>query len=167
MSDTPAVRAGQDPTSDEPRLRVVIAADHAGFALKETLRETLGQSPVAVIDAGTYDITPVDYPDVAVTLAQVLVEGRADRGVLICGSGVGASVAANKVRGVRAGLCHDTYSAHQGVEHDDMNVLVLGARVIGVELARELVRAFIGARFAGEERFVRRLRKVEALDRAR
>ncbi len=97
MSDTPAVRAGQDPTSDEPRLRVVIAADHAGFALKETLRETLGQSPVAVIDAGTYDITPVDYPDVAVTLAQVLVEGRADRGVLICGSGVGASVAANKV----------------------------------------------------------------------
>ncbi|MBA2354894.1 MAG: ribose 5-phosphate isomerase B [Acidobacteria bacterium] len=148
-------------------MRVVIAADHAGFALKETLRETLGQSPVAVIDAGTYDITPVDYPDVAVTLAQVLVEGRADRGVLICGSGVGASVAANKVRGVRAGLCHDTYSAHQGVEHDDMNVLVLGARVIGVELARELVRAFIGARFAGEERFVRRLRKVEALDRAR
>lgn len=149
------------------RVRFVVAADHAGFGLKEILRPVL-ESAGEVVDVGTHSTEPVDYPDIAAALGRVLAEGGADRGVLICGSGVGASVAANKVRGVRAGLCHDTYSAHQGVEHDDMNVLVLGARVIGVELARELVRAFVAARFRDtEERFVRRLRKVEALDQER
>jgi ribose 5-phosphate isomerase B len=117
-----------------------------------------------VQDLGTHGTEPVDYPDVAEALARALMSGAAERGVLICGSGVGASVAANKVPGVRAGICHDTYSAHQGVEHDDMNILVLGARVIGVELARELVRAFVDARFTHEERHERRLRKIEALE---
>jgi ribose 5-phosphate isomerase B len=106
----------------------------------------------------------VDYPDVAEWVARAVLSGAAERGVLICGSGVGASVAANKLPGIRAGLCHDTYSAHQGVEHDDMNVLVLGARVIGLELARELVRAFLGARFTHEERHERRLGKIKALE---
>src|SRR5213076_2787918 len=107
---------------------------------------------------------PVDYPDFAEAVSIVVRDGQAERGVLICGSGVGASVAANKIPGIRAGLCHDTYSARQGVEHDDMNMLVLGARVIGAELARELVRAFVGARFSGEERHRRRLEKIKALE---
>jgi ribose 5-phosphate isomerase B len=145
-------------------MRVAIAADHAGYALKQELVPSLRSLGHEVQDLGTHDTKPVDYPDVAEALARVLVSGAAERGVLICGSGVGASVAANKVPGVRAGLCHDTYSAHQGVEHDDMNILVLGARVIGVELARELVRAFVGARFTHEERHERRLRKIAALE---
>jgi RpiB/LacA/LacB family sugar-phosphate isomerase len=128
-------------------MMVAIAADHAGYALK-----------------GTHSPAPVDYPDVAVAVARAVLSGAAERGVLICGSGVGASVAANKLPGIRAGLCHDTYSAHQGVEHDDMNVLVLGARVIGIELARELVRAFLEARFTHEERHERRLGKIKALE---
>jgi ribose 5-phosphate isomerase B len=145
-------------------MRVAIAADHAGYALKQELVPSLRSLGHEVQDLGTHDTKPVDYPDVAEALARVLVSGAAERGVLICGSGVGASVAANKVPGVRAGICHDTYSAHQGVEHDDMNILVLGARVIGVELARELVRAFVGARFTHEERHERRLRKIAALE---
>ncbi len=145
-------------------MRIAVASDHAGFALKQVLLEHLRRSPHEVSDLGTCSTEPVDYPDYAEILARAVTEHRAERGILICGSGVGASVAANKVRGIRAGLCHDSYSAHQGVEHDDMNVLVLGARVIGTALAAELVDAFLGAVFSGEERHVRRLRKVEALE---
>lgn len=145
-------------------MRVVIGADHAGFELKENLTAYLLELGHEVVDVGTHSTDPVDYPDSAEAVGRTLKEGRAHRGVLICGSGVGASVAANKLPGIRAGLCHDTYSAHQGVEHDDMNMLVLGARVIGTELARELVRVFLGAEFAGEERHRRRLEKVRALE---
>jgi len=145
-------------------VRVAIAADHAGFPLKQELAPWLRSSGHEVIDLGTNSTDPVDYPDYADAIAQAVLAGQAARGVLICGSGVGASVAANKVPGIRAGLCHDTYSAHQGVEHDDMNVLGLGARVIGVELARELVRAFLGAVFTREPRHVRRLGKIRAIE---
>jgi len=117
-----------------------------------------------VLDVGTNSTEPVDYPDFAAAVGKAILDSRADRGVLICGSGVGASVAANKLVGIRAGLCHDTYSAHQGVEHDDMNVLVLGARVIGPALAHELVEAYIKAKFTKEERHVRRLGKIKALE---
>src|SRR5262249_48890112 len=117
-----------------------------------------------ILDVGTDSTAAVDYPDFARALGEALLAGRADRGILICGSGVGASVAANKLPGIRAGLCHDTYSAHQGVEHDDVNVLVLGSRVIGPELAKDLVRAFLGATFTNEERHRRRLGKVHAIE---
>jgi RpiB/LacA/LacB family sugar-phosphate isomerase len=145
-------------------MMVAIAADHAGFALKQELIPSLRSLGHEVEDLGTHSSDPVDYPDVAVAVARAVLSDVGKRGVLICGSGVGASVAANKVPGIRAGLCHDTYSAHQGVEHDDMNVLVLGARVIGIELARELVRAFLEARFTHEERHERRLGKIKALE---
>jgi RpiB/LacA/LacB family sugar-phosphate isomerase len=145
-------------------MQLVVAADHAGFQLKEQIAAHLRQCGHAVVDCGTMNSDPVDYPDFAEALAASLRSGQAERGVLVCGSGVGAAIAANKIPGIRAGLCHDTYSAHQGVEHDDMNVLVLGARVIGVELARELVDRFIEARFTGEERHRRRLAKVKALE---
>lgn len=145
-------------------MRVAIAADHAGFLLKQELGLWLRGLGNHVTDLGTNSVDPVDYPDYADAVAHAVLDGKTDRGVLICGSGVGASVAANKVPGIRAGLCHDTYSAHQGVEHDDMNVLVLGARVIGVELARELVRAFLGAVFSREPRHVRRLEKIHAIE---
>ncbi|MCH6553956.1 MAG: ribose 5-phosphate isomerase B [Acidobacteria bacterium] len=145
-------------------MRVVIGSDHAGFELKKDVAAYLREAKYQIVDVGTANNDPVDYPDYAEAVGAELREGRADRGILICGSGVGASVAANKLRGVRAGLCHDTYSAHQGVEHDDMNVLVLGARVIGRELALELVRAFLEARFTAEERHRRRLEKVKALE---
>lgn len=143
---------------------VAIAADHAGYALKQQLIPALRSQGHQVEDLGTHSLEPVDYPDVAESLARAVLAGAAERGVLICGSGVGASVAANKLPGIRAGLCHDTYSAHQGVEHDDMNILVLGARVIGVELARELVRSFLDARFTHEQRHERRLGKIKALE---
>ncbi len=145
-------------------MRVAIAADHAGFQLKTDLIPELRQLGHEVLDLGTGSTDPVDYPDFAEAVGKALTEGRAERGVLICGSGVGASVAANKHPDVRAGLCHDIYSAHQGVEHDDMNVLVLGARVIGPALAEELVRGFLGAKFSGEERHVRRLAKIKAIE---
>ncbi len=145
-------------------MRIALGSDHAGFRLKQTVAEDVRALGHEVMDVGTYSEQPVDYPDYAEAVAQALIEGRAERGILLCGSGVGASVAANKMPGIRAGLCHDTYSAHQGVEHDDMNVLVLGARVIGPELARELVRAFLSARFSGEERHRRRLEKVKAIE---
>jgi ribose 5-phosphate isomerase B len=145
-------------------MRIAIAADHAGFDLKSKLAPQLLSLGYEVSDLGTNSTDPVDYPDYAEAVGQVLMENRADRGILICGSGVGASVAANKLPGIRAGLCHDSYSAHQGVEHDDMNVLVLGARVIGPALALELVRCFLGATFSGEERHVRRLAKVRAIE---
>src|SRR5713101_9934256 len=145
-------------------MRIVIGSDHAGFQLKEIIATYLHELKHQVVDVGTHSTEPVDYPDFAEAIGKALREGQADRGILICGSGVGASVAANKMPGIRAGLCHDTYSAHQGVEHDDMNVLVLGARVIGVEMARELVRAFVGAVFSGEERHRRRLEKITTLE---
>ncbi|HEY1373390.1 MAG TPA: ribose 5-phosphate isomerase B [Candidatus Binatia bacterium] len=147
-------------------MRVAIGADHAGFSMKQNLAAYVRELGHQILDLGTDSEAPVDYPDFAAAVGRAVVEGRAERGVLICGSGVGASVAANKIPGVRAGLCHDTYSAHQGVEHDDMNVLVLGARVIGPELARELVRVYLNARFSGAERHVRRLEKIHALEEA-
>jgi ribose 5-phosphate isomerase B len=146
-------------------MRIVIGADHAGFALKQILADYLRQLGHEVNDKGTDSEQPVDYPDFAEAVAQVLLDGQAERGLLICGSGVGASVSANKIPGIRAGLCHDTYSAHQGVEHDDVNLLVLGARVIGVELARELVDHFLSARFSGEERHQRRVGKIKLIER--
>jgi RpiB/LacA/LacB family sugar-phosphate isomerase len=145
-------------------MRIVIGSDHAGFPLKEDLTAYIRQLGHQVVDVGTHGTEAVDYPDYAEALSKTLLDGLAERGVLICGSGVGASVAANKLPGIRAGLCHDTYSAHQGVEHDDMNVLVLGGRVIGPELARELVTAYLGAAFTGEERHRRRLQKIYALE---
>jgi RpiB/LacA/LacB family sugar-phosphate isomerase len=145
-------------------MRIVIGADHAGFELKRTLAAYVRELGHEVEDLGTASADPVDYPDYAEAVAVAVRQGRAERGILICGSGVGASVAANKVPGIRAGLCHDTYSARQGVEHDDLNVLVLGARVIGPELAKELVRAFLEARFSGEERHRRRLEKLRRLE---
>ena len=148
-------------------MRIVVAFDHRGVKLRQRVfaaLEELGHEPV---DLGTDAPEPrVDYPDKAREVGEALLAGDGERGILVCGSGVGASVAANKVPGIRAGLCHDTYSAHQGVEHDDMNVLCLGSEVIGAELAAELVHAFVGAEFAGGERYVRRLRKVEELEGA-
>src|SRR5438034_11065264 len=146
-------------------MRIAIAADHAGYELKEVIGHFLGSMGHEVTDLGTANsTTPVDYPDYAEAVGVAVIEETVERGLVICGSGVGASVAINKLPGIRAGLCHDTYSAHQGVEHDDMNVLVLGGRVIGPELARELVTAYLGARFSGEERHQRRLKKVFALE---
>jgi RpiB/LacA/LacB family sugar-phosphate isomerase len=146
-------------------MRVVIGSDHAGFELKQTLARYLEELGHEVIDVGTDSTAPVDYPDFAEAVGLAVRDERAQRGVLICGSGVGASVAANKIPGIRAGLTHDTYSAHQGVEHDEMNVIVLGARVIGSEMARELVRTFLSAQFTGEERHQRRLDKIKAIER--
>jgi len=148
-------------------MRIAIASDHAGFKFKRDLAEHLGKLGHQVLDLGANSEEPVDYPDYAVAVGNAVRGGTAERGVLICGSGVGASVAANKLKGIRAGLCHDTYSAHQGVEHDDMNVLVLGARVIGPALGLELLTAFLHATFSGEERHVRRLAKVKALEEGR
>src|SRR5215469_3446194 len=145
-------------------MRIVIGADHAGLMLKDNLREFLVARGDHVQDVGTFTEDPVDYPDYALAVADSILKGHAERGILICGSGVGASVAANKIPGIRAGLCHDTYSAHQGVEHDDMNVLVLGGRVIGQAMAQELVRAFTAAKFTNEERHVRRLAKLNSLE---
>jgi len=146
-------------------MRIAVGADHAGFELKNVLAADLHRRGHAVIDTGTSGPDPVDYPDYAEAVSKIIVDGQAERGVLICGSGVGASVSANKIPGIRAGLCHDTYSARQGVEHDDMNILVLGARVIGVELARELVHNFLAATFNGEERHRRRIEKIKALEK--
>jgi ribose 5-phosphate isomerase B len=145
-------------------MRTAIGSDHAGFEMKGTLAQHLRDLGHEAADVGTYSTEAVDYPDFVEAVGKAVLDGRADRGVLICGSGVGASVAANKMRGIRAGLCHDTYSAHQGVEHDDMNILVLGARVIGLALAQELVSTYIGAKFSNEERHVRRMNKVKAME---
>jgi RpiB/LacA/LacB family sugar-phosphate isomerase len=145
-------------------MHVAVASDHAGFSLKEKVLEYLRGLGHTVEDLGTCDTTPVDYPDFAEAVATAILSERVERAVLLCGSGVGASVAANKFRGIRAGLCHDTYSAHQGVEHDHMNVLVLGGRVIGEEMAYELVGAFVGAKQSQEERHLRRLAKIDAIE---
>ena len=146
-------------------MRVALSADHAGYALKQHLVGVVKALGHEVTDLGTDSEAPVDYPDFAEKVGMAVREGRVERGVLLCGSGVGASVAANKIPGIRAAVCHDVYSAHQGVEHDDMNVLVLGARIIGPALADDLVKAYLAARYTREERHVRRLGKVQALER--
>jgi RpiB/LacA/LacB family sugar-phosphate isomerase len=145
-------------------MKLAVGSDHAGFELKTALAAFLKGLGHEIVDVGTHSTDPVDYPDFALAVGRAVLDGRAERGVLICGSGVGASVAANKVAGIRAGLCHDTYSAHQGVEHDDMNVLVLGGRVVGSALAQELVSAYVSAKFTNEERHRRRLNKVLAIE---
>jgi RpiB/LacA/LacB family sugar-phosphate isomerase len=145
-------------------MRFALGADHAGYEIKDDLIARLDGQGRVVLDLGTHGPEPVDYPDFAEAVGRAVLGGRADRGAIVCGSGVGASVAANKLTGIRAGLTHDTYSARQGVEHDDMNVLVLGGRVIGQEVARELASAFSNAVFSGEERHLRRLAKVRAIE---
>ncbi len=147
-------------------MKIAVGGDHAGFGLKEELRKFLGNLGHEVEDCGTCSEESVDYPDFSQRVGEAVRDGKAERGIVVCGSGVGACIAANKIKGVRAGICHDTYSAHQGVEHDDMNVLCLGARVIGIEVARELVRNFAEARFTNEERHRRRLNKVLAIEAA-
>ena len=145
-------------------MKIVIGSDHAGFRLKEEISSYLKELGYNTIDIGTHSEDPVDYPDYARAVGLKVIGGEAERGILICGSGVGASVAANKIPGIRAGLCHDTYSAHQGVEHDDINILVLGARVIGIELAKELTLSFLNAYFTEEPRHKRRLQKVKDME---
>lgn len=145
-------------------MRVALGCDHGGFPLKTRVRSVIESAGHTVVDCGTDSDCSVDYPDFARKVGETLLAGKADRGILLCGSGVGISVAANKIPGIRAGVCHDCYSAHQGVEHDDMNVLCLGSRIIGEEVAAELVRAFLGANFTQEERHVRRLNKVLAIE---
>jgi ribose 5-phosphate isomerase B len=145
-------------------MKLVVGSDHAGFELKNQMASLLKSLGHDVLDVGAYDEKPSDYPDFAEAVGRAVLDGRAERGLLVCGSGVGASVVANKLVGIRAGMCHDSYSAHQGVEHDNMNVLVLGSRVVGVKLAEDLVKAFLGAQFTQEERHMRRLAKVKALE---
>jgi ribose 5-phosphate isomerase B len=143
---------------------VAIGVDHAGFPLKETVMREVESAGHTVLDLGIYTLEPSDYPDAALAVGRALQRGEAERGILLCGSGVGVSIAANKLRGIRAGVCHDVYSAHQAVEHDDMNVLCLGPRVIGPSLAMDLVDTFLRARFSGEERHLRRIGKISAME---
>ena len=145
-------------------MHVVFGADHAGFPLKETLIRAVADAGYSVEDLGTHTTDPVDYPDFAAAVAREVAAGRADKGVVVCGSGAGAAIAANKVRGVRAAVAHDTYTAHQMVEHDDANVITLGSRVVGSALAEEIVLAYLAARFTGEDRHRRRLAKITALE---
>ncbi len=146
-------------------MKIAIASDHAGFNLKKILAQRLIELGYKVEDLGTASAeTPVDYPDFAAKAAEAVAKGKANKGIVICGSGVGACIAANKFKGIRAAICHDTYSAHQGVEHDDMNILCLGARVIGSALALEIAEAFAGAKFSNEVRFVRRLDKIRSFE---
>lgn len=146
-------------------MNIAIGTDHGGFALKQTVIDELKRLGHTVVDCGAYALDPADdYPDFARAVGTAIQRGDAERGIIVCGSGIGASVAATKMRGIRAAVCHDTYSARQGVEHDDMNVLCLGARVVGDELARELVRAFVGAKFSGEERHRRRVDEVREIE---
>ena len=146
-------------------MRVAVGGDHAGFALKKLVAQKLLSASFEILDLGTTDPSrPSDYPDFAELVCAAVRDGRAERGILVCGSGVGVCVAANKFPGIRAGLCHDTYSAHQGVEHDDMNVLCIGARIIGEAIALEIAASFLGAKYTGEERHVRRLGKVKAIE---
>jgi RpiB/LacA/LacB family sugar-phosphate isomerase len=146
-------------------MRIAVGADHAGFDLKQDLVARLTQQGHDVLDAGTHSRAPVDYPDYADAVARAIRESQADRGLLVCGSGAGVSIAASKFPGIRAAVCHDTYTAHQAVEHDDMNVLCIGARVVGSALALEIVTAFLGARFSDEDRHRRRLDKVLAIEK--
>src|SRR3990172_4359928 len=146
-------------------MRIVVGADHRGYALKDVIAQDLRAAGNEVADVGTHNEDSVDYPDLAVAVGKAIQSGQAERGLLLCGSGVGAVIAANKLPGIRAGLCHDTYSARQGVEHDDMNTLCLGTLVVGEKLALEIVHTFIAARFSGEERYRRRLAKGAALEK--
>jgi ribose 5-phosphate isomerase B len=147
-------------------MKIALASDHAGFALKGQIRELLSMLGHAALDLGAYNSEPSDYPDFAFAVGEALTTSAAERGILICGSGVGVSVAANKIPGIRAAICHDTYSAHQGVEHDDMNVLVMGSRIVGYALASDIVQAYLAATFqTNEPRFLRRLDKVNAIER--
>src|SRR5882762_1740197 len=148
-------------------MKLALGADHAGFQLKVAMGDVLRSLGHDVLDVGAFNENPSDYPDFAEAVGRAVLDGKAERGVLICGSGVGASVAANKLVGIRAAVCHDSYSAHQGVEHDDMNVLVLGSRIVGVKLAEDLVKAYLGAQFTNEERHKRRLAKIAALEQKR
>ena len=145
-------------------MKIACGFDHAGFPLKEHALEVLRETGHEVLDLGTDSTAPVDYPDVAVKVARAILDGDAERGVLICGSGAGVAIAATKIDGIRAATIHDTYTAHQAVEHDDVNVLCLGARVVGPALAADILRAFAGARFTEEERHVRRLQKIHAIE---
>lgn len=145
--------------------KCVIGGDHAGFSMKVLVQQFLQDSGIEVMDCGAHDERPSDFPDFAESVAQEILSGRADRGILVCGSGVGVSVAANKIPGIRASLCHDTYSARQGVEHDDMNVLCIGARVIGPELAFEIMRSFLAARYAPQPRHAQRVAKILEIER--
>jgi len=148
-------------------MHVAVAFDHRGVHLREAVLETLRRDGHEIVDLGTdTDAVRIDYPDKAREIGEALLDGRAERGVLVCGSGVGAAVAACKIAGIRAAICHDAYSAHQGVEHDDMNVLCLGSEVVGPSLSADLVRTFLGATFIGEGRYLERLKKVEAMERA-
>jgi ribose 5-phosphate isomerase B len=147
------------------RMKIALAGDHAGFPLKEFLKHQLNENGFEILDLGAYNEKSSDYPDFAEKIGDAVVSGIADRGILVCGSGIGACVAANKIKGVRAGLAHDNYSAHQGVEHDDMNVLCLGARVIGVAPALEITKSFLAAKFTNEVRHSRRLKKVLDIER--
>jgi ribose 5-phosphate isomerase B len=151
----------------ESAMKIAFACDHGGYPLKKIILDCIAASGHSVIDLGTDSTVSVDYPDYAEKLGLTITRGEAERGVLICGSGVGASIAANKIKGVYAAVCHDTYSAHQGVEHDNMNVLCLGARVIGPELAKELVVAFLNAKFSQGERHVRRVNKIYQIEKAK
>lgn len=146
-------------------MKIAIAADHAGFRLKELILAALETDGHEILDLGTNSEDSVDYPDFAIKVTGAIVSKEAERGIFICGSGVGGSVVANKIKGIRAGLCHDTYSAHQGVEHDSMNLLCLGSRVIGVELALEITRAFLSAEFSEEDRHKRRLKKLDEIEK--
>ncbi|MCZ6661826.1 MAG: ribose 5-phosphate isomerase B [Actinobacteria bacterium] len=145
-------------------MRIALGSDHAGFALKEHLSVWLAESGHAVYDLGTHSPDPVDYPDYSTAVSQAVLDGRADRGIVVCGSGAGASVAANKLDGIRASVAHDIYTAHQMVEHDDVNVLCLGSRVIGIAVAEDLIQTFLEARFDREDRHVRRLEKIRSLE---
>jgi ribose 5-phosphate isomerase B len=147
-------------------MRIAVAFDHRGVHLRDRLIETLNDGGHHIVDLGTdTDAVRIDYPDKARELGEAIQHGDAERGVLVCGSGVGAAIAASKMRGIRAAICHDVYSAHQGVEHDDMNVLCLGSEIVGPSLAADLTRAFLGAAFDGGERYVQRLKKIEAMER--
>ena len=146
-------------------MRIVLAADHAGYQLKNELAARLAQQGHDVLDLGTHSSAPVDYPDSAEGVATIIRNDQADRGIIVCGSGAGVSIAANKFPGIRAAVCHDTYTAHQAVEHDDMNVLCLGARIVGASLAQDLVASFLGASFSAEDRHQRRLNKIFAIER--
>ena len=145
-------------------MRIVIACDHGGFPLKSFVKQVVLSAGHDVLDAGADSTESVDFPDFAQKAGRMVQTGEADRGIILCGSGVGACIAANKMKGIYAGVCHDTYTAHQGVEHDNMNVLCIGARVIGPELAREIVLSFLGANFLQEERFKRRFKKVQVIE---
>lgn len=145
-------------------MRVVLGSDHAGYELKQQLIDYVRELGHGVLDVGTYDTSSVDYPDFSEAVGMAITEHKADRGILICGSGVGSVIAINKIPGIRAGICHDCYSAHQGVEHDDMNVLVLGARIIGIALAQDLVKQFMDAKFSEDPRHLRRLGKIKKLE---